>query len=323
MRRAGPRASIAGFGAVRPADARTFTPDYYAANAQLAFSDGGLKKLHDDLKRTDTQWQRLLLGLLEMPSGMLAMAAGPDARQLCAGLATYPLPIAADVAVVLEVVAGGRPLELAGQALRLLRARAGAAAGIATGVATVTGAAAAVSAAASAGIVDAPITLPTAATLGTVAAIATGIAALEGAIYALLDALINGELSEDNYRSLVRAGAAATGNSVSDQQIAASADFFYGARAAKMATARDAAKAKAKAKSDACKRRGGRFDPTAPNSCRVDQRPPSRAETDIAQTLEEETQRFADMGVKGQGMPWWAWALIAAGVGGGAYAILR
>lgn len=301
---------------------------YYAKPSELRWSSSALRGLHDSLRNVDLQWQSLMLVIPVEAIPLIPEEAKQALRIAAAG----PLPIFADTALILEAVAGARPLSSSFKGtLEILRERALEVAATFTAIGSIAGSLAIASALASVGatasVAGAPadiVTLPTAADLGIIAGLAGTSAALWGALEAILDGLERGELSEDDYEKLVRGTAAAMGKHVTDQQIADSAATFYGAQEAVTGARADAlaeAKRKSIAKATACTRRGGVYDPTAPSGCRVPQRPPTKTEKQIKVNVAVATGA-AEAVLGKPGDVWWDLGIGALALGG-AYALWR
>ncbi len=82
------------------------------------------------------------------------------------------------------------------------------------------------------------------------------------------------------------------------------------------------AKAKSKAKTAACVARGGVYDPTAPNGCRVQQTPKTKLEQRAKQAKTDGQQQAFDAGLP-QPTPWWVWALLASAAAGTGFVAWR
>lgn len=308
-------------------------PAYYAAPSTLTWSASSLKGLHDTLVGIDEWWQGLMS---QLP---IDLVPGLDAKGKAAfkAMAAGPLPMVSDIACILEAVAGHRPLVSTFQGiLEGLKDRAAEIAGAFAfiGSLAASGALAVLVGvgAGAASVVGLPsdlITVPTAAELGTIAGLAAASAAIWGALAAVLDGLKHGTLSRDDYRALVRAGAAATGQNVSDKDINASADSFYGTQ--NDVTGRTAAQKKALAEAKlksaaastalkkACKARGGAYS-FALHECVL---PPTKDEKIIKTARDAGIANSAAAGAS-TGIPWWGWALGGlAAVAGGAAIVRR
>ncbi len=289
-------------------------PYYYASPAALRWTSSDMKKLHDTLVGVDAQWQALL--------GALPFSAVPDKKMRGAlqQLAGLPMPYVAPLACILEATAGQRPMDAVFKsALELLHDNAEDSVAALVVVGSGATALAGLSFTLTATGVLAPGTIPTAATFASIAGVAAVAGALADALATLLQGLVAGSLSEDDYRKLIRAGAAATGTAVSDSEIIAGADAFTAAQEALLHTRADAltvAKAKSKAKTAACVARGGVYDPTAPNGCRVPPKGPTPDERKAKQarddTLPEVQKALGEL----SNATWWVvGGLVAAAAG--------
>ncbi len=161
------------------------TIDYYANQAELKWSSGGLKQVHDTLMGIDFGLRSLIAKIpIEMLS-MLGLSKGQveDLK----GLRAYPCPLAAPLALLLEFCAGGRRWDSSTRGLLLwLRDGCFGSAGLAVVLGLVC---AGIGLLISAGVVTAAVGLPLAAAGGV---IATG-GVVMGALGAIFGALAGGQ----------------------------------------------------------------------------------------------------------------------------------
>ena len=172
-----------------------FTVEYYAAPETLDFKDRNMKKLYEDLRNSDVDFQKMMndvaknlrpvLGTVEFVSGGNIKAA--DLEKLF----RVKLPTSG-MAVFLEVACGARPLDQGFQAVgqMLKRDLEGAAATFGT----VGGVSAAVTAAALIPSPVQPFLAGAAIPLGSLASTAIPAALLCGGVALLLGSLIKGQL---------------------------------------------------------------------------------------------------------------------------------
>jgi len=199
--------NLSGLGSVTR---KGFTVDYYADPATLKFKDRKMKKLYEDLRNADIDFQKSMndvskslkdvLGTLEFISGGKVKAA--DLKKLL----RVKLPTSG-IAVFLEVACGGRPMDKGFQAVgKMLKQDLEGATAL---FGTLGGVAAAISAAA----VPLPALVPAAAVLVPVAAIAIPAAGLCGVVAALLGGAVNGQIpSKKEFSDGLKAAARLAGS---------------------------------------------------------------------------------------------------------------
>jgi hypothetical protein len=191
-----------------------FTVEYYAAPATLDFKDRKMKKLYEDLRNADIDYQKMMndvannlrpvMGTLELLSGGKIKAAELEK------LFSVKLPTSG-MAVFLEVACGGRPLDQGFQAVAQMLKRDFT--GSAALFGTLGGVSAAVSAAALIPSPATPFLVSAAAVLVPVAAIAIPAALLCGAAAALLGSIITGQLpSKKDFGDTLKAAARLSGS---------------------------------------------------------------------------------------------------------------
>lgn len=199
--------NLSGLGSVTR---KGFTVEYYADPATLNFKDRKMKKLYEDLRNADVDFQKSMndvskslkdvLGTLEFVSGGKIKAE--DLKKLL----RVKLPTSG-IAVFLEVACGGRPMDKGFQAVgKMLKQDLEGATAL---FGTLGGVAAAISAAA----VPVPALVPAAAVLVPVAAIALPAAGLCAVVAALLGSAITGKLpSKSDFADGLKAAARLSGS---------------------------------------------------------------------------------------------------------------
>ena len=267
-----------------------FTVEYYADPATLDFKDRKMKKLYEDLRNADVDFQKMMndvarslrpvIGTVEFISGGNIKAA--DLEKLFRA----KLPTSG-MAVFLEVACGARSLDQGFQAVGQMLKRD------LEGAAATFGTLGGVSAAVSAAAIPLPALVPAAAVLVPVAAVAIPAAFLCGGVSMLLGNMITGELpSKKDFGDSLKTAARLAGSPEPSQAEIDSAykglkDANDVAKALKQATTSDspapvtardraiadakaAAKAQIEAKVKALKDRGARdartgsYNPPAP-----------------------------------------------------------
>jgi hypothetical protein len=244
--------NLSGLGSVTR---KGFTVEYYADPATLKFKDRKMKKLYEDLRNADVDFQKSMndvskslkdvLGTLEFVSGGKIKAA--DLKKLL----RVKLPTSG-VAVFLEVACGGRPMDKGFQAVgKMLKQDLEGATAL---FGTLGGVAAAISAAA----VPLPALVPAAAVLVPVAAIALPAAGLCAVVAALLGSAITGKLpSKKDFGDGLKAAARLSGSPEPSQ---AEIDAAYKG----LKDANDAAKVVKQAATPAKEQKGKAQTTTAP-----------------------------------------------------------
>ncbi len=241
------------------------TIDYYASASQLHWRSNSVKTMHAKLKKMDADWHTALANL------PLDMIPDEGLRVAARAFASYPLPVASEIAVALEVLWGNRPFdENCVSVLLFARDRLLGSAGAMAAAAGTAGLIAGVM------VFVAPADLGiSAASVGSIAGtLGAGSAVLAG-LGGIIAALARGEAPRKGDLDLMMGGASAmTGTpkpGTGDQQaaIAALAERQDEENASDRATALQSAKASSARKAEACRARGGVFDPKVPGGCRV------------------------------------------------------
>lgn len=251
--------SFHGLGAV---DAPDIEIDYYASPSSLRWSSASMKRMHDDLVNLDRDWHRALAAL--DPS----LLVHPDLVRAAELLQSYPAPIIGEIALLLEVLGGNRPFDQNCISM-LLFARdrcTGVAAGSA-GIATTAGIVA--------GVMTAfPVDLGiSAASLAAIATFFGVSAAVVGGLAGICAAIARGELPKKaDYELMIGAAAVATGETPpSSSAVLSALDERLEAddTADKRQSTIELAKTASLRKREACRSRGGVFDPRVPGGCRL------------------------------------------------------
>ena len=267
-----------------------FTVEYYADPATLDFKDRNMKKLYENLRNADIDFQKMMMDVaknLRPVSGTVEFISGGNIKAAdLEKMFRVTLPTAG-MAVFLELACGGRPLDqgaqAVGQMLKQTLTVSAALFGTLGGVATAVIAAAA----------PLPVLIPAAIALAPVPGIAIPAAILCGGVALLLGSLITGELpSKKDFGDSLKAAARLAGSPEPSQAEIDSAykglkDANDVAKALKQATTSDspapvtardraiaaakaAAKAQIEARVKALKDRGARdartgsYNPPAP-----------------------------------------------------------
>lgn len=199
--------NLSGLGSVTR---KGFTVEYYADPATLNFKDRKMKKLYEDLRNADVDFQKSINDVSKMLSPHFGTVEAVSFGKIKAAdlkkLFRVKLPTSG-IAVFLEVACGGRPMDKGFQAVgKMLKQDLEGATAL---FGTIGGVAAAISAAA----VPIPALVPAAAIMVPLAAIALPAAGLCAVVAALLGSAITGKLpSKKDFGDGLKAAARLSGS---------------------------------------------------------------------------------------------------------------
>ena len=203
--------NLSGLGSVTR---KGFTVEYYADPATLNFKDRKMKKLYEDLRNADVDFQKSMNDVSKMLSPHFGTVEAVSFGKIKAAdlkkLFRVKLPTSG-IAVFLEVACGGRPLDKGFQAVgKMLKQDLEGATAL---FGTLGGVSAAVSAAALIPSPATPFLAAAAVVLVPVAAIALPAAGLCGVVAALLGTAIKGQLpSKSDFADGLKAAARLSGS---------------------------------------------------------------------------------------------------------------
>lgn len=199
--------NLSGLGSVTR---KGFTVEYYADPATLKFKDRKMKKLYEDLRNADVDFQKSINDVSKILSPHFGTVEAVSFGKIKAAdlkkLFRVKLPTSG-IAVFLEVACGGRPMDKGFQAVgKMLKQDLEGATAL---FGTIGGVAAAISAAA----VPIPALVPAAAIMVPLAAIALPAAGLCAVVAALLGSAITGKLpSKKDFGDGLKAAARLSGS---------------------------------------------------------------------------------------------------------------
>lgn len=256
---------------------------YYAPSGSLRWRNAQWRQTYDDLRRLDQDWQNLLRALASFDLSELPFLGTADVKMIDDGVEAFsssPMPIVGELALLLQVIGAGRPLDASCvDTLVFAQERLIGVAGYFYAVSGFLGVAAGIASIGTLGAdlgVSAVGLLGASATSAFTATVALGLGGCAGDIS-------KGKMpSKSNVKLITDGATTLAGNEPIDEsdRNAARAAFSSTVEQRVADTKREdaitLAKRKSLAKKNACRARGGVFDPTAPDGCRV----PSRRQID-------------------------------------------